>query len=89
MAITATAGLDPQVYEVHEDVTETGPDGRVTQIAVKGTALPMAQALALGLVKAPAAPGPTETKETAKPPKAPAPDGGTDHGPATPESAGA
>lgn len=65
MPITATGDLDPQVYVVPDDVTETQPDGRVVQVAAKGSALPLVQAQALGLVKVTQSVRPTESKEAA------------------------
>lgn len=53
------------VYRVEEDVTETQPDGRLIQVAAKGTEIPMAEARRLGLVKDDKESGPKETK-TAK-----------------------
>jgi hypothetical protein len=42
-----------------EDVTETTDDGRTIQLAVKGVPMPMADAMALGLVKGGKAPEPS------------------------------
>lgn len=54
------------VFRVEEDVIETGPDGRQTQVAAKGTEVPMAEARRLGLVKDTKETGPAETKKVAK-----------------------
>lgn len=51
-----------ELYTPHADVFETQDDGRVIQLATKGVPMPMAHAHAVGLVKAPAARGPQETK---------------------------
>jgi hypothetical protein len=50
-----------------EDVIETLPDGRQVQKAVKGVPIPYADALKAGLIKAPEAQGPKETKPSAGP----------------------
>lgn len=50
------------MYTPEEDVTETLPDGRTIQVAVKGVAIPMAQAIAAGLVKPEVKSGPKEKK---------------------------
>lgn len=65
MAFERTPRPGPGVYVPEEDVTETLPDGRTVQVAVKGAEMPMAEAVRLGLVKAPAPAGPSETKEAA------------------------
>ncbi len=49
-------------YRVNEDVTETLPDGRVIQVAVKGSEMTMAEASRLGLVKNEHFAGPSEVK---------------------------
>lgn len=49
------------------DVTETLPDGRTIQIAVKGRPIPMSEAIKAGLVKGAQAAGPAETKPQAGP----------------------
>lgn len=49
-------------YTAEEDITETLPDGRQVQVAVKGAQMPMADAVRLGLVKVNAQPAPAETK---------------------------
>ena len=67
-------GSDPAVYEVPDDVYETLPDGRVIQIAVKGTALPLGEAQKLGLIKMDVKTTPAETKETWTVGKAPVAD---------------
>lgn len=53
------------MYTAEEDIVETLPDGRQVQVAVKGTEMPMADAVRLGLVKVSAAPAPAETKVAA------------------------
>jgi hypothetical protein len=49
-------------WTAEEDVTETLPDGRQIQVAVKGAEMPMADAVRLGLVKVSAQPAPSEAK---------------------------
>lgn len=49
-------------YRVEEDVTETLADGRVIQVAVKGTDMTMTEAVRLGLVKNDQYVGPSEVK---------------------------
>lgn len=55
----------PGVWVAEEDVTETLPDGRQIQVAVKGQEMPLSEAEKLGLVKSTPPPGPAETKEAA------------------------
>ena len=52
----------PGMWTAEEDVIETLPDGRTIQVATKGTEMPMADAVRLGLVKDGAAARPSETK---------------------------
>ena len=49
-------------YTPSEDVTDTDALGVVTLVAAKGVPIPLADAQRLGLVKAPVARGPQETK---------------------------
>jgi hypothetical protein len=65
MAFERAPRPGPGVYVPEEDVTETLPDGRTVQVAVKGAEMPMTEAVRLGLVKTAPAPGPSETKEAA------------------------
>lgn len=50
------------MYTPEEDVTETLPDGRTIQVAVKGVPIPMAVAIKAGLVKPEVKSGPSEKK---------------------------
>jgi hypothetical protein len=52
---------DPRFHTVKEDVTEKLPDGRQILVARKGTVMPVARAIEMGLVKT-GQTGPTETK---------------------------
>jgi hypothetical protein len=61
MAITGTRGTF-ETYTPEEDVTETLPDGRTIQVAVKGVPMAMSDAQKWGLVKAPKTQGPSEKK---------------------------
>lgn len=57
---------DPNApYIPEEDITETLPDGRVIQVAAKGTPVPYPRAVQLGLIKPTKASGPTEIKNQA------------------------
>ena len=50
------------MYTPSEEVTDTDAQGVVTLVAAKGVPIPLADAQRLGLVKAPVARGPQETK---------------------------
>lgn len=69
MPIISTERRDDS-FVPDEDVTETLPDGRQIQVAVKGQPMPRAAAQAAGLLPDPNAPstGPRETKEGARRP---------------------
>jgi hypothetical protein len=57
---------DPNApYIPEDDITETLPDGRVIQVAAKGTPVPHPRAVQLGLIKPTKASGPTEVKNQA------------------------
>ena len=59
--VTKASAGDPRFHTVKEDVVEKLKDGRQILVARKGTVMPVARAVELGLVKTGTV-GPTETK---------------------------
>lgn len=61
--------MSDETYIPENDITQTLPDGREILVAIKGVAMPLAEAKRRGFVKADQPAGPSETKDAAESPK--------------------